>query len=138
MLPSLITLAWANVALAATVTFNWEATWVTAAPLGVSRPVIGINGQWPCPKIEANVGDTIVVNLTNRLGNQTTGIHFHGINQVSTNSMDGPSMVTQCPLPPDMTMTYSFTVSIDPSKKEHAWLEPHTGIQHTNKTLMIN
>ncbi|TIC92791.1 Multicopper oxidase abr1 [Colletotrichum higginsianum] len=109
MLSSLITLAWANVALAATVTFNWEATWVTAAPLGVSRPVIGINGQWPCPKIEANVGDTVVVNLTNRLGNQTTGIHFHGINQVSTNSMDGPSMVTQCPLPPDMTMTYSFT-----------------------------
>ncbi|KAJ0158690.1 Iron transport multicopper oxidase FET3, partial [Colletotrichum tanaceti] len=109
MLASLITLAWANVALAATVTLNWEATWVNAAPLGISRPVIGINGQWPCPKIEANVGDTIVVNLVNRLGNQTTGIHFHGMNQVNTNSMDGPSMVTQCPLPPDMSITYTFT-----------------------------
>ncbi|GKT45119.1 iron transport multicopper oxidase fetC [Colletotrichum spaethianum] len=109
MLRSLVTLAWANIALAATVTYTWEATWVNAAPLGVSRPVIGINGQWPCPKIEANVGDTVVVHLTNKLGNQTTGIHFHGIDQISTNWMDGPSMVTQCPLPPDMTMTYSFT-----------------------------
>ncbi|EFQ29060.1 multicopper oxidase [Colletotrichum graminicola M1.001] len=110
MMRTLVTaLAWANAALALTVTYNWEATWVNAAPLGVSRPVIGINGQWPCPKIEASVGDTVVVHLTNKLGNQTTGIHFHGINQISTNSMDGPSMVTQCPLPPDMTMTYSFT-----------------------------
>ncbi|OHE92868.1 multicopper oxidase [Colletotrichum orchidophilum] len=109
MLRSLFTLAWANAALAATVTYNWEATWVNAAPNNVSRPVIGINGQWPCPKIEATVGDTVVVHLTNKLGNQTTGIHFHGIDQVSTNWMDGPSMVTQCPLPPDLTMTYSFT-----------------------------
>ncbi|KAF6839540.1 multicopper oxidase [Colletotrichum plurivorum] len=109
MLRSLVTLALAKVALAATITYNWEATWVNTAVNGVSRPVIGINGRWPCPMIEANVGDTVVVHLTNKLGNQTTGIHFHGINQISTNWMDGPSMVTQCPLPPDMTMTYSFT-----------------------------
>ncbi|OLN85996.1 Iron transport multicopper oxidase FET3-like protein 2 [Colletotrichum chlorophyti] len=109
MMRSILTLALANVALAATVTYNWEATWVNTAVNGVRRPVIGINGQWPCPKIEATVGDTVVVVLTNKLGNQTTGIHFHGINQISTNFMDGPSLVTQCPLPPDMTMTYSFT-----------------------------
>ncbi|KAG7134218.1 Multicopper oxidase PfmaD like protein [Verticillium longisporum] len=42
----------------------------------------------------------------------TTGIHFHGINQVSTNFMDGPSMVTQCPLPPGSTMTYQFTADV--------------------------
>ena len=38
----------------------------------------GINGQFPCPTIEANVGDTIVVNVVNQLGNETMGIHFHG------------------------------------------------------------
>lgn len=112
MVRSLLALAFANIALAGTVTYNWEATWVnTNGGKNVTRPVIGINGQWPCPKIEANVGDTIVVHLTNKLGNQTTGIHFHGIDQISTNWMDGPSMVTQCPLPPDSSMTYSFTVS---------------------------
>ncbi|KAK2036389.1 multicopper oxidase [Colletotrichum somersetense] len=109
MLATLTALAWANAALAATVTYTWEATWVNVAPLGISRPVIGINGQWPCPKIEANVGDTVIVSLTNKLGNQTTGIHFHGISQISTNLMDGASSVNQCPLPPGMTMTYSFT-----------------------------
>ncbi|KAI8235004.1 Iron transport multicopper oxidase fetC [Colletotrichum sp. SAR 10_99] len=112
MVRSLLALAFANIALAGTVTYNWEATWVnTNGGKNVTRPVIGINGQWPCPKIEANVGDTIVVHLTNKLGNQTTGIHFHGIDQISTNWMDGPSMVTQCPLPPDSSMTYSFTAN---------------------------
>lgn len=101
----------AALADAATVSYDWHVTWVNAAPDGFARPVIGINGQWPCPTIEASVGDTVVVRLTNNLGNQTTGLHFHGINQVSTNFMDGPSMVTQCPLPPNMTMTYQFTVS---------------------------
>jgi iron transport multicopper oxidase len=68
---------------AATVRFDWEVSWVTAAPDGFARPVIGVNGRWPCPAIEASVGDTIIVKLTNSLGNQTTGLHFHGINQVS-------------------------------------------------------
>jgi iron transport multicopper oxidase len=89
----------------------WDVTWVWAAPDGYGRPVIGINGQWPCPDIYANKGDQIVVYLTNKLGNQTTGIHWHGINQISTTYMDGPTMTTQCPLPPNMTMRYAFTVS---------------------------
>lgn len=93
------------------VSYDWEVSWVHAAPDGFSRPVVGINGAWPCPTIEASVGDTVRVRLTNHLGNQTSGLHFHGINQVSTNFMDGGSMVTQCPLPPNMTMTYEFTVS---------------------------
>lgn len=116
---------------AATVTYDWTATWVNAAPDGFVRPVIGIDGQWPCPKIEASVGDTVVVKLTNHLGNQTTGIHFHGVSQVSTNFMDGPSMATQCPLPPNMTMTYQFTVGhsrfSSPRNKEKQKLTWTTG-----------
>lgn len=104
-------LALASSAWAGVVTYNWDITWVNAAPDGFARPVIGINGQWPCPKIEATVGDTIVVHLNNKLGNETTGVHFHGINQISTNEMDGPSGVTQCPVPPGSSITYSFLVS---------------------------
>src|ERR1700730_17993879 len=99
MLKFMITaLTSASLALAATVTYNWDITWVTAAPDGFSRQVIGINGQWPCPPIEATVGDTVVVNVNNKLGTQTTSLHFHGINQKNTNIMDGPSGVTQCPI----------------------------------------
>lgn len=100
--------------LAATITYNWDATWVTANPDGFSRPVIGINGQWPCPSIEATAGDQIVVNFTNQLGNQTTSIHFHGIAQNGSSQMDGPTAVSQCPIPPGSTFTYNFTVSLLP------------------------
>lgn len=91
-------LALASTSLAATVTYNWNITWVSANPDGKQvRPVIGINGQWPCPAIEANLSDTIVVNINNQLGNETTGIHFHGQAQNGTNTMDGPASANQCP-----------------------------------------
>lgn len=106
----IVALSLIAVSNAAVVEHYWEATWVEAAPDGYTRPVIGINGKWPCPNIYATKGDQIVVHLTNKLGNQTTSIHWHGINQISTNYMDGPVMTAQCPLPPGRTMTYSFLV----------------------------
>lgn len=105
---SLAALSLAVLAKAGTVEYNWDITWVWAAPDGFGRPVIGVNGQWPCPKIEATVGDTVIVNINNKLGNQTTGIHFHGINQISTPDMDGPSGVTQCPVPPGSSVKYQW------------------------------
>ncbi|KAI0545286.1 Cupredoxin [Xylaria curta] len=101
-------LVYAVSALAETVTYDWEVTWVWAAPDGFGRPVIGINNAWPCPAIEASVGDTVVINLLNKLGNETTGLHFHGINQINSNYMDGSVGTSQCPLPPGFKVTYSF------------------------------
>ncbi|ORY65291.1 Cupredoxin [Pseudomassariella vexata] len=98
--------------IAKTVSYDWEITWVNAAPDGFERPVIGINGQWPCPTIEASVGDYIKVNMKNSLGNQTTGLHFHGINQINTNYFDGASMVNQCPVPPGQSLTYTFIADV--------------------------
>ncbi|KAL1869993.1 hypothetical protein VTK73DRAFT_2863 [Phialemonium thermophilum] len=95
---------------AKTINLDWTVDWVTAAPDGFVRPVIGINGQWPCPTIDADVGDTISLKLSNNLGNETTGLHFHGISQISTPDMDGPSGVTQCPVPPGSSVTYQFVV----------------------------
>jgi iron transport multicopper oxidase len=107
---SVLCLSLAGFARAAVVTYNWNATWVWASPDGVGRPVIGINGKWPCPTMEANAGDTIVVNLRNLLGNQTTGLHFHGVNQIQSPDMDGPSGVTQCPIPPGSNLQYKFVL----------------------------
>lgn len=101
-----------QLACAATVEVYWEITWVTAAPDGYSRPVIGVNGQWPCPVLEANVGDTVIVHVDNKLGNETTGLHFHGINQKGTPEMDGPSATTQCSIPPGSSATYQWLVRI--------------------------
>ncbi|KAB5554568.1 iron transport multicopper oxidase FET3 [Coniochaeta sp. 2T2.1] len=107
---SVTVLSLASLANAGTITYNWDVTWVNAAPDGFSRPVIGINNQWPCPKIEATKGDTVIVNLINKLGNETTGLHFHGINQINTMEMDGPSAFTQCPVPPGSSIQYKFLV----------------------------
>ena len=91
--------------------YNWDVTWVNRNPDGLhQRPVIGINYQWPVPEIRANVGEQITVHLTNRLGNETTSLHFHGLFQNGTNSMDGPTGVTQCPIGVGETFTQVFTV----------------------------
>ncbi|KAF2680798.1 multicopper oxidase [Lentithecium fluviatile CBS 122367] len=103
LLAAFINLAWAK-----TVTYDFEIGWVTAAPDGFSRPVIGINGQWPIPIIEANVGDTIVVKTRNSLRNETTSLHFHGMAQMGTVVNDGPVGVTQCPMEPGASYTYTF------------------------------
>ncbi|KAI0164430.1 putative ferroxidase [Hypoxylon sp. FL1284] len=107
----LTALAPVKFSLAKSVGYEWNITWVSASPDGFERPVIGINGAWPCPIIEADVGDVITVNVTNLLGNETTGIHFHGITQLNTNSMDGSVGVSQCPLPPDYTVGYTFVAN---------------------------
>jgi FtsP/CotA-like multicopper oxidase with cupredoxin domain len=52
-----------------------------------------------------------VVKVYNNLGTESTGIHFHGLDQRGTQFMDGPSGVTQCPIPPGSHFTYTFQVS---------------------------
>lgn len=102
-------------AFAAIVNYDFNISWVTAQPDGFSRPTIGINGEWPIPQITANVGDRVIVNVVNGLGNQTTSLHFHGLYMNGTPHMDGPVSVTQCSIPPGGYFVYDFNVSaIDP------------------------
>ncbi|KAI4254903.1 MAG: hypothetical protein LQ352_002831 [Teloschistes flavicans] len=97
-------------AAAATVTYDFNITWVTAQPDGFSRPTIGINGQWPIPHITATVGDRVIVNVNNQLGNQTTSLHFHGLYMNGTAHMDGPVGVSQCSIPVDGSFVYDFSI----------------------------
>jgi FtsP/CotA-like multicopper oxidase with cupredoxin domain len=80
--------------------FEWE-----FAP---ERTIRGFayNGQVPGPLIEANVGDTIEVRLTNSL-RQATTIHWHGIRVPA--EMDGTEAV-QPPVEPGQTFEYRFVV----------------------------
>lgn len=107
-----IMLAFGQLAVAKTAYYNWTIGWTTAAPDGFERPVIGINGQWPCPQVDVDVGDTVVVDVYNDLGNQSTSIHWHGIHQYGSNSMDGATGFTQCPIAPGQKFTYEFVVCI--------------------------
>ncbi|KID75830.1 Cupredoxin, partial [Metarhizium brunneum ARSEF 3297] len=101
-----------SLASAATINHDFNVTWVRANPdAAFERPVIGINGKWPIPRIECNIGDRLIINVNNQLGNQSTSLHFHGLFQNGTNNMDGPSGVTQCSIPPGSSFTYNFTVN---------------------------
>ncbi|KAJ5175046.1 conidial pigment biosynthesis oxidase Abr1/brown 1 [Penicillium canariense] len=91
--------------------YDWHVTWVTAAPDGYERSVIGINNQWPCPQIDVDVGDRLIIDVHNDLGNQDTGIHWHGLHQYMTGYMDGAPGVTQCPIPPGRSMRYVVDVN---------------------------
>jgi iron transport multicopper oxidase len=100
-----------SVAHTATVTYDFDISWVHANPDGLAnRPVIGVNGQWPIPTMRATKGDRIIVNVHNSLGNESTSLHFHGLYQNGTTHMDGPVGVTQCEISPGSSFTYNFTV----------------------------
>lgn len=102
----------AFVCQAKTVTYDFNVTWVHANPDGLyERKVVGINNEWPLPVINVDRGDQLVVHMHNQLDDKSTSIHFHGMFQNGTNEMDGPSMITQCPVPPGSSMTYNFTVN---------------------------
>ena len=134
----------AAVTSAATVTLDWNITWVRANPDGMAeRPVMGINGQWPLPLLNFTKGDQVVANVhnqvrcnlsrslvthanTSQLGNQSTSIHFHGLFQNGTNEMDGPVGVTQCGIPPGSSFTYNFTIE----QPGTYWYHSHTRGQY--------
>ena len=92
--------------------FDWE-----FAP-GRSIPGFGFNGQAPGPVIEANVGDTVEVRLTNHLPQAAT-IHWHGVRVPA--EMDGTEAV-QPPVEPGGLFVYRFEVP----DAGTFWYHPHT------------
>ncbi|CAM6093673.1 unnamed protein product [Calypogeia fissa] len=96
---------------AKTVTYTWTVSYVLQAPDCVGRLVMGINGASPGPLIQATEGDTVDVIVTNMMPTEGVVIHWHGILQIKTPWADGTAYVSQCPINPGETYTYSFTVT---------------------------
>jgi Multicopper oxidase len=78
---------------------NWEIVYVTAAPNGVPRKVMAINGKFPPDPVIATKSQSIVIRATNYLDKPIV-FHAHGIDEVNHNYVDGVDGVTQwyCPL----------------------------------------
>ncbi|KAK6511771.1 hypothetical protein TWF481_000676 [Arthrobotrys musiformis] len=99
------------------------------APDGYTVQKMLVNGQYPGPKIEGNWGDTFEITVKNRLSNGNgTSIHFHGIQQLGTNRMDGASGVTQCPIPVGKSMTYIWRAN----QYGTSWYHSHFSLQYTD------
>ncbi|KAG8202381.1 iron transport multicopper oxidase FET3 [Candida albicans P57072] len=117
------------VSLVAAETHTWyfKTGWVNANPDGVyERPMIGFNDTWPLPTLRVKKGDRVQLYLINGFDNLNTTLHFHGLFQNGTNQMDGPEMVTQCPIPPGETYLYNFTVD----QVGTYWYHSHTAGQY--------
>ncbi|KAF2233277.1 multicopper oxidase [Viridothelium virens] len=111
-----------------TVEYDFVVTNTTISPDGVPRMGLLVNGQMPGPAIEANWGDTVVVRLTNNLpadGNNGTTFHFHGLRQNYTNEMDGVPSITQCPVAPGESMTYTWVAT----QYGTSWYHSHFQLQ---------
>lgn len=116
---------WDSTAGPTTREYNWTITDAVFNPDGVFRPMVLINNQFPGPLVQANEGDTLVVQIRNR-GVNATAIHFHGMFQNGTNSMDGTVGVTQCPIAPGSDYTYSFTIR---GQSGTYWYHAHSSAQ---------
>lgn len=65
--------------------YKWEAKYEFRSPDCFKKLVITINGKTPGPTIQAQEGDTIVVQVNNSLVTENLSIHWHGIRQVGFN-----------------------------------------------------
>src|SRR5919198_429239 len=99
-----------------------EVEWKIAPGTVVSG--YGFNGRVPGPTIEADVGDTLVVVLTNALP-EPTSIHWHGLRVPA--DMDGTQLVQQ-PIQPGETFEYRFVLP----DAGTFWYHPHT-----NETVQL-
>lgn len=57
--------------------------------------------------------------------NNGTSLHFHGIRQNMTNQNDGVPAITQCPLAPGDTMTYTWRAT----QYGSSWYHSHFAVQ---------
>ncbi|KIY65388.1 multicopper oxidase [Cylindrobasidium torrendii FP15055 ss-10] len=108
--------------------YHWTISKVTGAPVGVSKPVVVVNGQSPGPLIEANWNDRIIVHVTNAM-DDATSIHWHGLYQNGTNHYDGTTGVTQCGIPPGQTLVYDFKLD---GFYGTTWYHGHTDLQEVD------
>jgi CopA family copper-resistance protein len=98
---------------------------IASAPVnftGRARNATLINGMLPAPTLRWREGDTITLNVTNRLA-EDSSIHWHGI--LLPAPMDGVPGLTFPGIKPGETFTYRFPVK----QSGTYWYHSHSGMQ---------
>ncbi|KAK1591762.1 hypothetical protein Q3G72_013189 [Acer saccharum] len=76
--------------------YTWDITYQYKSQDCYKKLAITINGMTPGPVISATEGDTIIVNVINKLFMENVAIHWHSIRRIGTPWMDGADGVSQC------------------------------------------
>ncbi|GAB7343688.1 hypothetical protein MBLNU457_1673t1 [Dothideomycetes sp. NU457] len=107
-------------------TYDWTITKGQLAPDGVEVTGFLINGQFPGPVVEADWGDYVQVTVHNAIEDEGTTIHWHGVLQKNTQTYDGVPGVSQCPIAPGQSLTYTWRASLYGS----SWYHSHYSSQY--------
>lgn len=100
---------------------------LTIEPLPVNitgrpRVATAVNGSVPAPILRFREGDTVTINVTNKL-DEPTSIHWHGIKL--PNAMDGVPGLTFKGIMPGETFTYRYPIV----QSGTYWYHSHSGMQ---------
>ncbi|MFT7537735.1 MAG: FtsP/CotA-like multicopper oxidase with cupredoxin domain, partial [Hyphomicrobiaceae bacterium] len=94
-----------------------------AQPAGSPAALLVVNGTSPGPVLRFTEGDTAHITVKNRLVDEDTSIHWHGL--LVPNNMDGVPYLTTPPIPPGGERTFEFTLR----QSGTYWYHSHTGLQ---------
>lgn len=146
---ALVLVGGASLTRAALVEHYWNISYAIANPNGLGeRRVIGVNGTWPPPPVIVTQNDTLRIHIINGLGEASsyfadnataaalasgpaigTGLHSHGNFFNGSSYYDGAIGITQCPVPPGMSMTYDIPTS---AQTGTYWIHGHYMGQYTD------
>ena len=90
---------------------------------GKQRHAYAINGSIPAPVLEFTEGDTAEIYLHNRLKNEETSLHWHGV--ILPNRFDGVPYLTSARIGPGETHLYKFKVV----QNGTYWYHSHSKLQ---------
>lgn len=89
---------------------------------GKPKRAIAVNGQIPMPTLTFTEGDTAEI-VVHNLMDEETSLHWHGV--MLPNEEDGVPWLTQKPIKPHSTYTYSFPII----QTGTHWYHSHSGLQ---------
>lgn len=98
-------------AFAKTQHYEFHVKYQTVSRLCSTKSIPTVNGEFPGPTVYAQEGDNVRVKVINELSDKNITIHWHGIRQLRTGWADGPGYITQCPIQPGHSYSYSFTIT---------------------------
>jgi FtsP/CotA-like multicopper oxidase with cupredoxin domain len=76
---------------------------------GIKPDAYAYNGMIPGPTIRVTEGDKLRVVVDNKLPDESTTVHWHGL--MLENKADGVPFITQDPIKPGQIYTYEFTAA---------------------------
>ena len=89
---------------------------------GVNAKAMTINGSIPGPTLEFNEGDLAIINVTNKMDEETS-VHWHGL--ILPNFYDGVPYLNTPPIEPGETFQYRIPIN----QSGTYWYHSHTMLQ---------